>query len=336
MPSTPRLLSAVAVTVLLASGCGATVATEPDTTAPGYPVTVTNCGSEVTYDAKPTSVVSNDIGITELLFALGLEDHLAGYTLSEGQDSGVDSSPWRSSFEKVPRLAEKISTEVVQAAGADLVFAGWSYGFGDERGITPESLRRQGIDSYVLTESCRNGNESARGIMPPLEALYTDLRNLGKIFGVSERAERLIAEYKQTVAKASATVPDDKERPSVFLYDAGTDQPLTSGRNAGPHEIISKAGGENIFADLDDSWTTVSWETVVARDPDVILINDYAGGTPITLTEKKEFLRSNPALSSVTAVEQDRFFALPYAALVEGPRNPRAIADFAEYLSTIH
>lgn len=335
MSASRRAVVALSATVLFVSGCGATVADRPEPAAGGgYPVTVTNCGKQVTYTEKPSAVVSNDIGITELMFALGLEDRMAGYTLSEGQNAGVTSSPWRSSFERVPRLAERITPEVVQAAGADLVFAGWSYGFGEDRGITPESLRRLDIDSYVLTESCRNGKESARGIMPPLEALYTDLRNLGKIFGVPQRAERLISKYQRTVAEVTESLPENRPRPKVFLYDAGTDQPLTSGRNAGPEQIITKAGGRNIFGDLDDSWTRVNWEAVVDRDPDVILINDYGGSTPVTVGAKKEFLRSHPALKDVTAIRENRFFALPYAALVEGPRNPRAIADFADYLST--
>ncbi|GGP47128.1 ABC transporter substrate-binding protein [Saccharothrix coeruleofusca] len=313
--------------VLLTTACGATVAQEQG----GVTTTVTNCGQEVSY-RTPTRVVTNDTGITELMFALGLADRVVGYVVGPGQHRDVETSPWKADFDRVPKLAERISKEVVQGAGADLVFAGWNYGFSESTGLTPDSLRDLGVATYQLTEACRNGVGKQRGIMPPLEALYTDLRNLGRIFGVSDRAERLVAEYQAQVARA-AELMAGRPRPRVFLYDSGLDQPFTSGRNAAPQDIIGHAGGDNIFGDLDDSWTTVGWEAVVARDPEVVLINDYADGDADTPQQKEAFLRSYPPLAGVTAVREGRFFALPYAALVEGPRNPAAIEALARYLA---
>ncbi|WP_245573241.1 ABC transporter substrate-binding protein [Amycolatopsis benzoatilytica] len=279
-------------------------------------------------------MVANDIGITELMFALGLADRMAGYVVDKGQSGGVASSPWKAEFAKVPKLAEKINREVVQGAGADLVFAGWGYGFSEGTGFTPDSLSKLGISSYQLTEACRNGAGKHRGIMRPLDALYTDVRNLGTIFGISDRAERLIEDYRSRVAAATNSMPAGRVKPKVFLYDDGRDQPFTSARNAGPDEIITKSGGVNIFADLDDSWTSVSWEAVVQRAPDVILINDY-GSEVGSVADKENFLRSRPGLRDLPAVKQGRFFALPYAALVEGPRNASAIEDFSRYLANL-
>lgn len=328
MRKTGLLALAVALTV---SGCGATVASEPAGTAAGFPVTVTNCGQPLTVQRAPSKVVTNDTGITELMFALGLGDRMAGYVVDKGQTSVVASSPWKADFDRVPKLAEKIGKEVVQGAGADLVFAGWNYGFSESSGFTPDSLAALGIQSYQLTEACRNGVGKQRGIMPPLDALYTDLRNLGKLFGVNDRAEKLVAEYTAQVAAVADAIPAGAAPPKVFLYDDGKDQPFTSGRTAGPNEIIAKAGGRNIFDDLDDSWTTVNWEAVVERNPDVILINDY-GGEVGTVADKETFLKSHPGLRDVTAIKRGKFYALPYAALVEGPRNPAAIKSFAAFL----
>ncbi|MQA16183.1 MAG: ABC transporter substrate-binding protein [Pseudonocardiaceae bacterium] len=329
--SWPRVLVALLAALLATcSACGATVEQRGDAAGgAGYPVTVTNCGTDITFDAAPSRVVSNDIGITEILFALGLTDRMAGYVLSDGHAAGVASSPWREDFDRVPRLAERINKEIVQGANADLVFAGWNYGFTETSGVTPDSLATLGIDSYLLSETCRPGEGTARGVMPPLQALYTDLRNLGRIFGVPERAEALIADYRATVSRAERAVPADRRPPRVFLFDCCPDQPLTSGRYAAAHEIITRAGGKNIFGDLDDSWTRVNWEAVVHRDPEVIVINDY--GTP-SAQRKIEFLRSYPPMADVAAVRNDRFFVMHYAELVESPRNPAAIASFAEYL----
>ncbi|MBW4716604.1 ABC transporter substrate-binding protein [Saccharothrix obliqua] len=321
--------SAVVVALLLATtaGCGATVAEE----AGGEEkVTLRNCGVDVTYDKTPRRVVTNDTGIAELMFALGLADRMAGYVIADSKD--VTDSPWKDDFAKVPKLATKINKEVVQGASADFVFAGWSYGFSESTGFTPDALKDIGVATYQLTEACRNGVGKQRGIMPPLEALYTDLRNLGRLFGVSERAEELIKGYQRQVADAEGLMAG-KPRPKVFLYDSGLDQPYTSGRNAAPQDIISKAGGDNVFGDLDDSWTTVGWEAVVSRAPEVILINDYPDGDASTSDQKRAFLESYPPLREVPAVRDKRFFVLPYTALVESPRNAAAIEAFARFLA---
>ncbi|MFJ8922279.1 ABC transporter substrate-binding protein [Streptomyces sp. NPDC102415] len=325
---------ALALSLSLA-GCGADVAPEgregDGAGAAGghYPVTVENCGEKKTYDKAPQRVVTNDVGITEIMFSLGLEDHMAGYVMPDDKGD-LTSVPWKDGYAKAKWLSkEQINKELVLDAGADLVFAGWNYGFSEGEGFTPAALERVGVDSYLLSESCRNGQGKARGVMAPLDALYTDLRNLGRIFDVEDRAGALIASFRKQVAEAQAKAPKGADRPRVFLYDDGQDKPLTSGAYAGPHDIITKAGGDHIMKDLKDSWTTVGWETVISRDPEVIVINNY-GET--TAERKRAFLKSYGPLANVSAVKNDRIVVLDYVDLVESPRNPAAVSSLAAEL----
>lgn len=335
MPNRARPAVLALALVLAVTGCGADVPTDDGKTggerASGghYPVTVENCGGTKTFARAPRRVVTNDVGITEIMFALGLEDHMAGYVMPDDRGD-LTKVPWKDGYRKAKWLSkERITRELVLDARADLVFAGWNYGFNEGEGFTPAALRRLGIDSYLLSESCRNGRGSARGVMPPLDALYTDLRNLGRIFDVEARAEALIGSFREQVAAAQAKAPKGVGRPRVFLYDSGQDKPFTSGAFAGPHDIITKAGGDHIMKDLRDSWTTVGWETVVARDPEVIVINDY-GDT--TAEQKRRFLMSYEPLANVSAVKHDRIVVLDYADLVESPRNPAAVSSLAQAL----
>ncbi|WP_369231139.1 ABC transporter substrate-binding protein [Streptomyces sp. R21] len=312
------------------SGCGATV--EPSSAdADSSGVTLTNCGRKVTYKV-PQRVVTNDVGITELMFALGLEDRMAGFAMPDDKGDLTDV-PWKDDYDKVKWLSkDQLTKENVLDAKGDFVFAGWNYGFRDDNGFTPDALKKLGIPSYILTESCRNGRtKTSRGIMPPLDALYTDLTNLGKLFGAEKRAATLIAGFKKQIAEVQAKAPTGADRPKVFLYDSGQDQPFTSGRYGAPEEVISKAGGTNVMHDLDDSWTTVGWESVVDRDPDVIVICDYGD---VTAEQKKKFLLSYPPLKNVSAIKHKRIFVLDYVDLVESPRNPSAIARLGTYLRT--
>ncbi|MEU9125070.1 ABC transporter substrate-binding protein [Streptomyces sp. NPDC048506] len=333
-PSTALALGLVLAAAL--TGCGAEVAGGPGTghaprdRSDHYPVIIENCGVKTVYDKAPRRVVTNDVNTAEIMFALGLADRMAGYVMPDDKGD-VDSVPWKAAYGKVPWLSKKaITKEIALDAQADLVFAGWNYGFGEDNGLTPASLKKLGIGSYVLTESCHNGRDgSARGVMPPLEALYADLTNLGKLFDVEDRAAALVAKYRRQIAEAAAKAPAPSRRPTVFLYDDGRDKPLTSGRYAAPHDIITRAGGENVMKDLKDSWTSVGWETVVARNPDVIVINDY-GDT--SAAQKKAFLMSFRPLADVPAIKHHRIYVMDYADLVESPRNPAAISDLARYL----
>ncbi|WP_410540032.1 ABC transporter substrate-binding protein [Streptomyces sp. KL2] len=332
MPNLARPAALALVLTLAVTGCGADVSSEQgrgdDARALGdhYPVTVENCGEKRTFERAPQRVVTNDVGITEIMFALGLEDHMAGYVMPDDKGD-LTAVPWKDGYRKTEWLSkERINKELVLDARADLVFAGWNYGFNEGEGFTPAVLQRLGIDSYLLSESCRNGRGKARGVMPPLDALYTDLRNLGEVFDVEDRAEALITEFREQVAEAQAKALKGADRPRVFLYDSGQDKPFTSGAYAGPHDIITKAGGDHIMKDLKDSWTTVGWETVVARDPEVIVINDY-GDT--TAEQKRKFLTSYKPLANVSAIKNDRIVVLDYVDLVESPRNPAAISSLA-------
>jgi len=83
--------------------------------------------------------------------------------------------------------------------------------------------------------------------------------------------------------------------------------------------------------DVADSWTAVGWESVVERDPDVIVICDYGD---VSAEQKKKFLLSYAPLRNVSAVKNRQIFVLDYADLVESPRNPSAIARLGAYLRT--
>jgi iron complex transport system substrate-binding protein len=107
---------------------------------------------------------------------------------------------------------------VLLNADADFYFAGWNYGFKVGGDVTPASLAKFGIKSYEL-------NESFIDIMArnkiSLDDLYHDLRNLGKIFGVPDRAEILIAGYRAELEEAQASSPTKQQPTRVFVYDSG-------------------------------------------------------------------------------------------------------------------
>ncbi|MDA3647072.1 ABC transporter substrate-binding protein [Saccharopolyspora indica] len=326
--TTLRRTAALVGSVALLAGCGATVQ-QP---APGEaaPVVVDNCGEQISYP-PPQRAVAYDMSSTEKMFALGLADRMRGVVMPSTADPAVQRSPYLDDYRSVELLStDVLSREVVIGAKADWVLAGWNSGFSEARGITPHLLAEVGIRSYQHTESCFN--YGARPVqVPPLEALYTDLRQIGTIFQVPDRAEALVADLQKRAEALQQHRPaGDPAR--VFLYDSGTDQPFTSGAQAAPNAIISLAGGRNVFDGLNQRWTTVGWEDVVESAPEVIVVVDY-GDRPVA--DKIAFLKSHPPLASSPAVQRGQFYVLDYGQAVSGPRNIEGAEQFASYLRSI-
>lgn len=285
--------------------------------AAAFPVTVKSCDREVTFDAAPARAISNDVNLTEMMLVLGLRDRMVGYTGISGWKT-LDAEA-REGVAELPELsAQYPSKEVLVGAEPDFFFAGWNYGMKVGGEVTPETLEPFGIKTYELTESCIFVGPKARSTM---DDMYADLLNLGTIFGVSQKAEALVAGYKARLAEVTAGV--DRSAPlRVFVYDSGEESPFTAGKYAIPTALIEAAGGVNIMDDLEKSWAAVAWEPVVERNPQVIVIVNYGD---VTAEQKIAFLEENPAFAGIDAVKNDRYVVLEYVEATPGPRNIRAV-----------
>jgi iron complex transport system substrate-binding protein len=291
------------------------------TSALAHPVTVQSCDREVTFDTIPARAASNDVNLTEMMLVLGLTDRMVGYTGISGWNK-LDET-MRAGVAELPELSERYpSREVLIGADLDFWFAGWNYGMNVGGEVTPDTLAPFGIAVYELTESCIHIMARER---IAVDDMFTDIRNLGTIFGVPERAEALITGWQAELAEIAATIPAG-EPLRVFVYDSGEDTPFTAGRYAMPTAMIEAAGGRNIMDDVETSWTRVAWEPVVERNPEVIVIVNYGD---VTADQKIAFMRSNPAFANIDAVVNNRFVVLEYVEATPGPRNIAAIRSLA-------
>ena len=308
------LRSLLCVALLL----GGTQALAEDTK---YPLTIHSCNREVTFKHAPRHALSHDINMTQMMLALGLKPSMAGYSGVTGWKSVTPEM--QTILDGLPELAAKYpSVETLLDANVDFFFAGWDYGMRVGGDLTPQTLQPLGINVYELTESCAFVMKRPAAT---LEDTYNDLRNLGKIFDVQDRANALIAQMQAQVAEVRKELPADKLR--VFLYDSGEDRAMTSGRLGMPQALIDAAGGRNILDDVESSWTRVNWETVVERNPQVIVIVDYG---EVTAEQKEQFLLDNKALQSVDAIKNQRFIVIPYVQATPGIDNVLAVETLAK------
>ncbi|MGV0790895.1 ABC transporter substrate-binding protein [Mycolicibacterium sp. XJ1819] len=308
----------------LVAGC----ASQSEPAAATDTVTVTNCGEEVTFNQPLERLFVNDGGMIAIALAAGAREQMVAVS-SMARDVDVLRLEFGSQVDDLKEVAPAQPTlENIVGAKPQVLFAGYNYGMGEERGITPEVLAGHGIAVYQLSEACRQiDGQAVRGTMDPWVAIDTDLRNIATITGDAEQGARGADDIAARL-EALRAAPQPEHKPMVFLFDSGTDTIFSSGVFGGPQGIIDAAGARNATEDVRDTWTTVSWERLATADPDLIVFVDYPGQS---VEEKIETLRSNPASKNLRAVRENRFVNLPYAMWVSSPLN----IDAAETLRSV-
>lgn len=312
----------VAGTLLLASCAAGAPAAAPGTPAAGTsatysPVTVDNCGTEVTFDAPPQRVVTIKSSTTEMLLALGLSDVLVGTAFADGPVP----EQWADDAADVPVLSDKVpGQEAVLEVEPDLVYAGWESNLSADGAGEREQLATLGIATYVAPSACK-----APGYQPdPLtfDVVLDEIREVGDIFGVPDAAEEVVADQQATL---DAIEPVEGQ--TAVWWSSGTDTPYVGAGIGAPQMLMAAAGLTNAFGDVQDTWTSVGWEQVVAADPDVLVLVDSAWNPA---QKKKDLLAAHPAASQLTAVREQRYVVVPFAAAEAGVRNAQAAADVAD------
>ena len=267
---------------------------------------------EIIVTKSPEKAVTLAQFMTETLLALGLEDKMTGTVLLNEEIL----PEYKKAYEKIPELemgeGHSISKESFVATEADFV-SGWEQSITEEATGSLEELEERGVVPFVSS-----------GLAPDatIESVYNDFILLGKIFEVSERAEKVVAKMKDEVKSIADKTKDIKDKPRVLIYDSGEGEAFVGGSGL-PNNLIELAGGENIYKDLGQDYATVSFEDIVQKNPEIIVVTEYYSG--ITGDEKIKFLKNNPALKDVDAVKNNRIYKIGLIDLAPGIRNSKAV-----------
>ena len=322
-------ISALIMAALLIASCGVNGDSEPIVTAYN-PVSIANCttskaddsvpqldAASTTYDQPPARAVTMNQHATEIMLDLGLQDRMVGTAYLDD----YILPRFQAAYNSVPVLAEEYpSKEVLLNAEPDFIYAGFSSAFREYAAGPQAELTALGIPSYMTVALCDDRADTMNDV-------YTDISNIGRIFGVEDRADALVDSMKEEIKSVVDKVGDTGEPLRVFLYDSGDDAPYTSVCCSMFSNLVQTVGGQNIFGDVAGRWKMVNWEEVIARDPEVIVLTEAVWSTA---QEKLDFLLSNSALADITAVKDQRFVELQFSSLVPSIRNAGAIKLLAE------
>jgi iron complex transport system substrate-binding protein len=203
-----------------------------------------DAGDTVRLAAPAARVASLQPTTTELLFAIGAGAHVVGRT------TWCDAP---AAAREVPSLGDGLNPnlEAIVAARPDLVL------------LYPSAL-----NDAAAARLGELGIAALRLRTDRLADVPRLARLLGRATGRESAGDSVAARFEHDLAAATTTSP---EGPAVFIL--AWDQPLTTiGAGSFLSEVVERAGGRNVFAELASSAAPVSLEAVTARDPALVLV----------------------------------------------------------------
>ncbi|NWF79358.1 MAG: ABC transporter substrate-binding protein [Chloroflexi bacterium] len=293
--------------------------------AAAFPVTIEQCGETLTFTEPPQRVIATWQSTAEVLLALGLEERIIG--VYYGQFYPSTAPGLEEAMARLDALTDGQGgappREVVIAAQPDFIYAAYpGSDFNAERGrASREDLATLGAQIFGSSADC-----AADASTLTVEKVYDDIRKLGLIFGVSERAEALIAELQGRVAAVQERVAGREPTPVIF-YDGG-EGPLGVYGSGLNNDMIRLAGGRNLFGDQPETYLEVGVESFADQSAAIFAIVDYEGFAGVPEEEARaEFLFTT--FPNMPASQERRSVFVPGAAFAAGIRFPEAVEIMA-------
>ncbi len=226
-----------------------------------YPLTIKTMGLdgkeyETVYEKQPEKVVAVYQGNVETMLALGLEDKIAAVA---GLEQAV-LEEYQEPFGKLKNLEEFTpSKETITAEEPDMIFS-WASYFEESTLGEPQEWLDQNINVYINTNTASEKDT--------LENEYKDIENIGKIFQVEEKADKLVKSMKDKVKEIKKKAEKMEAAPSVLILEKGIDGFINYGTDSLAGDMVTQIGGT--LAKQESAVLTA--EEVAKADPDVLFI----------------------------------------------------------------
>lgn len=271
-------------------------------TTEAFPVTVTDAtGEEVTLEEKPEKIISLLPSNTEIAFALGLNDQIIAVTDNDDYPAEVAEKERIGGYE--------IDVEKIIALAPDLVLA---HELNVVEGI--EQLRANSVPVLVV----KDANDFAE--------VYETIELIGKATGTSDAAHHVITEMERHLNDIEAKLAHitDADKKYVYLEISGEPEIYTAAAETLFDHLLTLAKGHNIFAD-EVGWPQVSEETVLEKDPDVIIaLYNYVEDPVADILQRSGW-------QDVTAVQKQQVYHVDENIVSRpGPRLTEGVEELAK------
>ncbi len=278
------LLLSILIICLAGINCFASGEREQEETSVGFTTTVTdNLGRTVTINSVPERIISLSPSTTEILFAVGAGNQVVGVT--QCCDFPVEAKE-RSIIGGFS--VKTISIEKIISLKPDLVFSGGKY-----HQMVIEALEKAGITVYSVDAQS-------------FEEVYTAIEAIGSLTGHPEKTKERVRYMKSLESKISEMAAQIPEENRVGVFWEIWDNPyMTAGPETFMGQIIVKAGGINIFQDVESDYPAINVEEIIVRNPDVIMGPDNHGEAL-----NVDMIITRTGWDSIRAVKENQIYVL--------------------------
>jgi len=229
---------------------------------------------------------------------------------------------YRAAYEAIPYTSlENLDVETILMMQPDLI-VGWSSTFSPKVLRSAEFWAGRGVHIYIAPSSARAVR--TKTIAQECE----DIRNLGRIFGREERANALVGEMEHEIAFVAEKTAGMEPRPRALVIELMGKEIRSYGKDTLAGDMVRSLGADHLAAD----GASLGMEELIELNPDAIFLivieDDYGNEDAITAR-----LYENPALRSLSCVQQRRIYTVPlYAVYSAGIRAYDGITIFAHGL----
>lgn len=314
-------IAALGVVLLLVAGCGTggePAASSSSDGGPSYPMTITNCGRQVTFEKAPQKVLTVGSTAPNLLYAADAGDRIAGRSGEFGIPPYGEAG---TELAKVPVVTpDDPSLEQVLGSGADVVIGSGLFK------TTTEDVEKSGLISLMISGECSHDAGSGDAAQSNIDGIWADIELYGTLFGDPEKATRTVDGLKKRLDAAKQKAAGAPKVTAAGVYFWGTTPSVTGARNV-LHEQLSLLGVTDVFADVEKNYVESNTEELIGRNPDVIVLSYGLDGETAEAAKKK--LLAIPGIDAVTAVRQDKIILYPYALRSTDPAAVEGVETLA-------
>ena len=260
----------------------------------------------------PQRIVSLAPSNTQILFAVGVGDKVVGITDYDHYPYNFSAWIAAGNITSIGGVSTP-NKETIASLNPDLIVATT---LNDPDVVT---LRDLGYNVLVLNPNDVNG-------------VFMDISMVGKATGADQNATTLINSLTSQINTIEAKIAAaNLPKPKVY-YEVWTPPLMSAGGTSFINDVISKAGGINIFENETQQYPTVSSETIVQKNPDVILLpTDMANVGEAPFYGSVSDVEARPGWSSISAIHNNRVIIVNGDLFAEaGPRIAEQIAAAAK------
>jgi len=290
-----------------------------------YPLTIKTYNYDkkavdVIFEETPQKVYVMGQNNIEIMLTLGLGDKIiAGY----GMDGKIADN-LKSEFEKISYTNKGLPKEDVLKLQPDFIL-GWYSMFSDKNLGDVSFWHKRAINTYMsLNSSCRPKSE-------PHTVGYEieDILNIGKIFDVEEKAQKIVDDMNREIDKINEYVKDVKKVSIAILEEEKNLYRVYGNNNLGGD--IALKGGAKLAIGENNEETKINAEHLIEKNPDAIFMVWYDGY--LSSDEVVYSIMNNPAFKSLDAVKNNMVFGLNLNNIYcSGLRTQNGILEFSEVL----